>query len=1019
MNVSVSSEASPQLEDWQRLDILSRNREEPHTSFVPFPTTESATLGQRLLSSRYKLLNGNWKFSYAERPSGAPPNFHTDHFDTSSWQNITVPGNWQMQGHGKPNYSNVRYPYPVDPPHVPSDNSVGCYRRNFAVPAEWDGTRLFVTFDGVDSAFQVWVNGHFVGYSQGSHMPAEFEITEASRPGVNSISVKVWQWCDGSYLEDQDMWRLSGIFRDVFLTSRPEKFIRDVRIGTILDSEYRDAVLIVDLDSDWIAKLEGRLIDSSGTVVLTSELVSGGQTRVDVVNPDKWNAEQPNLYSLIVTAFGDDNEVLEAARFDVGFRTIAVDGIRLLLNGTPLTLRGVNHHDTHPDKGHTMSRDDLERDIVLMKQYNVNTVRTSHYPPDSCFLELCDRYGLYVIDEADIETHGFGEVGNLHQISNDPEWQESYVDRARRMVERDRNHPSIIMWSLGNESGYGCNHEAMMAWIRASDLSRPIHYEQAFENKSVDIVSCMYPTIEGLILQGQKTDDPRPYFMCEYAHAMGNGPGSLKEYWDAIETYPRLLGGCVWEWADHGIRQKTESGLEWFAYGGDFEDHPNDGNFCIDGLVSADRIPHQGLIELKKLYEPIRALSTNIADGTITIHNRYQFRNLNDVTAAWSINCNGVTVQTGSLSDLNIQAGASMDVSIPTISQVKRDGEYFFDIRFFAPSSHAWCTTTHEIAFAQFAYPVDHAKSVSRSNELHRVTAKETQHALVMQGEDFALYFSKDDGSLSHWESNNVEFLTCAPRINVWRAPTDNDVHMARGWSAAGYDRLMRRLVNMEWFIVSDNSVEVVVTSVHSAPAKRPAFDSVIRYTVTGTGSVEMNVTIEPREGSIAFPRLGLELGLPVSFSQFAWYGNGPHDSYSDRKESVRVGHFNGNVADQYHPYVRPQEYGNKTDVRWALVTNGSGAGLLASGDSFINASVHQYSLRNLTDSRHTYDLVPDSTTWLYLDHAQCGLGSESCGPGPLPEYLLNYNKMNFTITLSPFFGNMVEVASFAYSHLR
>jgi beta-galactosidase/beta-glucuronidase len=650
MSPSPTAPIPAALPDWQNPAVLARNREPAHTSLVPFADVDSAQEDDRAASPFFRLLNGAWRFFYARRPGDVPAGFEAESFVTEAWDTLPVPGNWQMHGYGTPNYTNIRYPYPVEPPHVPDDNPVGCYRREFAVPPAWEGRRVFLTFEGVNSAVDPEVNGRPVGYSQGSHMPVEFDVTDCVRQGGNLVAVQVYQWCDGSYLEDQDMWRLSGIFRDVYLTARPIGFIRDVQIHTELDETSTDATLSVRALGSRAGggRVTAGLYDAARKLVAEAALDGSGAAALAVAAPRKWSAEEPNLYTLLVTQSDAEGRVQEVLRYAVGFRQVRVENGRLRLNGVPLVLRGVNHHDTHPDLGHALPWETMVRDVVLMKRHNVNTVRTAHYPPDPRFLDLCDRYGLYVIDEADLETHGFGEVGDLNQLSDDPAWEAAYRDRAERLVARDRNHPSVIMWSLGNESGYGRNHDAMARLVREADPTRPIHYEQAGDAPVVDVVSAMYASVDRLVEEGKK-DDPRPYFLCEYAHAMGNGPGSLKEYWEAIEAHPRLLGGCVWEWADHGIRRRTADGAEWFAYGGDFGDEPNDGNFCIDGLVSPDRVPHPGLLELKKVYEPVRVVARDLRAGRVVIQNRYQFASLAHLAAHWELRWGGELLQQGAL----------------------------------------------------------------------------------------------------------------------------------------------------------------------------------------------------------------------------------------------------------------------------------------------------------------------------------------------------------------------------------
>ncbi|MBW3621987.1 MAG: DUF4981 domain-containing protein [Armatimonadetes bacterium] len=1012
----------PPHHDWEDPHLLHRNREPAHATLVPYPDAETARAGERGASPLFRLMNGQWQFHYAPNPDSVPDTFMSSAYDATEWDLLPVPGCWQMHGYGVPNYSNVRYPYPVDPPRVPQQNPVGCYRRTFALPPEWEEKEVFLTFEGVSSAFYVWMNGQLVGYSQGSHIPSDFNVTPYLQSGLNLIAVQVFQWSDGSYLEDQDFWRLNGIFRDVHLAARPAVHVCDVRIRTPLDENYENATLdlraLVRNESG--ERREGlivraTLLDAEGQTVLDEEigealaLDGGGETAREaqfaISNPMKWSAEEPNLYTLLVSLLDSGGETLEVQRYHVGFKQVEIrDGV-FLHNGAPIKLQGVNHHDTHPDLGWAMSLESMVRDVELMKQHNVNCVRTAHYPPDPKFLDLCDRYGLYVIDEADLETHGFGEVGHLNQLAEDPDWRAAYVDRAARMVERDKNHPSIIMWSLGNEAGYGPNHDAMAEWIREHDPTRPIHYEQAFEAPVVDVVSNMYASVEKVRNEGQRTDDPRPYFLCEYAHAMGNGPGSLKEYWEAFRSSPRNLGGCVWEWADHGIRQATPDGREFFAYGGDFGDEPNDGNFCIDGLVSPDRVPHPALIELKKLQEPVVVEARDLQNGEVTVRNRYAFSDLSHLSVAWSVEAGGESLQSGTLPPLDTPAGGESTVKIPYSPPQGRPGtDVWLNLSFILAGETLWASAGHEVAWAQLKLPVESpAVPALPLRAMPSLAVLESEERITVVGESFRLVFDRRQGRIRDWIYQGAPLIESGPIFNVWRAPTDNDVHMARDWRKAGYNRLLHRVDRAE-LVSSDEKVTVIEADLTlSAWSQRPAFTIRDRYTIYGSGDVVLETQVRPRQGIPNLPRIGLQMTLAGGFDRFSWYGNGPHESYSDRKESVKVGVYSGTVMEQYHPYVRPQEYGNKTEVRWAAVTNAQGLGLLAVGQPLLNASVHPFALENLTGADHTYDLVKHDPTFFYLDHAQCGLGSQSCGPGPLPDYLLRPEETAFTVRLRPF----------------
>ena len=1008
--------------EWENLSVLSRNREAASASSVPYADREAARAGERGASPYFRLLNGQWRFSYWPSPDAVPSGFEQGDFETHAWDRIAVPGNWQRQGYGRPQYTNTRYPYPVDPPFVPDDNPVGLYKTAFLLPESWDGRHVFLHFEGVDSAFRVWLNGQDAGYSQGSHLPSEFDLTPLLTAGRNTLTVQVFQWSDGSYLEDQDQWRLSGIFRDVFLVARPPVHLRDVRLRTLVDASGADRTLEIAASLRNLGQQNGEgtvsaaLLDDGGREIarqtVGSAALSPGQetvleTSLSVSDPRRWSAEEPNLYTLLLTLQSASGDVLTVERFAVGFRQIEIKAGRLLLNGTPITLCGVNRHDTHPDLGHVTPREHMLRDMLLMKQHNINCVRTSHYPNDPYWLDLCDEYGLYVIDEADLETHGFGEDGgDWAELSKNPNWREAFVDRAERMVQRDKNHPSVIIWSLGNESGYGPNHHAMIDAIRALDPGRPIHYESAYGDEDyagLDMVSHMYTHVPELIEEGKKTDDPRPFFLCEYAHAMGNGPGSLKEYWDVIDQYPRLLGGCVWEWADHGIRQWTDTGEEWFAYGGDFGDVPNDGSFCIDGLCSPDRVPHPALLELKKVIAPVVAEAEDLGAGTVRIKNRYDFSDLAHLAASWRVVQDGETIQSGTLALPEIKPGAEAVVTVPYT--LPAFGDAWLEVTFALAHGTPWAAQGHEIAWAQMPLPAAPAPvRVLALAEMPAVSAAERDRLLEIQGEDFRLSFDTRSGALAQWEYRDTPLLVSGPALSVWRAPTDNDVAMAAEWRKAGLDTLTARTVSVTWEQTAPQAVQVTAKVVLAAVFLRPAFAVTYIYTVYGSGDVLLETQVSPLGSSLPpLPRLGLELTLAPGFDQFAWDGLGPHESYPDRRESVKRGVYSGPVSAQFEPYIRPQENGSKSDVRWAAVTNARGLGLLATAQPLLSVSVHHFTTQDLTDAQHTYDLTPRPETILHLDYAQSGLGSQSCGPGPLPQYLLQPSAVSFRVRLTPF----------------
>ena len=1027
--------------DWENPQLLQRNRQPAHATLLPFADEESAlaaargdSTGDRAASPFFRLLSGYWRFYYAPNPACLPDGFQSADYCDDAWDVIPVPSNWQMigqdrsdplcQAYGKPNYTNVNYPYPVDPPRVPQDNPVGLYRREFTLPEDWDGRQVFLNFDGVDSAFYVWLNGQLLGYSQVAHMPSEFDATPLLRPGRNVLAVQVFQWSDGSYLEDQDMWRLSGIFRDVYLFATPKLHLRDVRIRALLDDSYRDGSLDLHLLLHNYAgspaaadRVSLKLLDAEGHTLLEQslapgpELAAGADREITaafpISAPHQWSAEDPYLYTLLLGLYSGGS-LLEVESFAVGFRRVEVKNGVFLVNGVPVKLQGVNRHDTHPDLGHAVSYESMLQDITAMKQHNINTVRTSHYPNDPRWLDLCDRFGLFVIDEADLEAHGMQPAGDWAQLSNDPAWTAAFVERAERMVERDKNHPSIIIWSLGNETGYGKNHDAMAAWIRQADPTRPIHFESAHEERVVDIVSCMYPSVAYLAAQGARTDDPRPFFMCEYAHAMGNGPGNLKEYWETIRQYPRLMGGCVWEWVDHSVRMFTPEGEQWWAYGGDFGDKPNDGNFCVDGLNFPDRTPYPGLLEYKKIIEPVQVEAVDLRAGKVRLRNRYFFISLAGLEGAWKLSCDGDVLAQGRLPALDIPAGEGREFTLPYAlpAQPRPGASYWLDFRFTLAEDKLWAKRGHELATAQFELPVAQVQAPRLLlKDMPSLKVEHQGRDLEIAGEDFRLRFDGYRGTIAEWEFQGMPLVTLGPALNVWRAPTDNDVRIARAWREAGLDRLEPSVRRVELAGQSRSAALVQVEVVLAGYSLRPSFSCLYSYSFYGSGDVLIQTTVKPLAALPPLPRLGLQMRLPGNLDRFAWYGRGPHESYVDRKESALVGVYTGTVAEQYVPYVLPQEYGLKSDVRWATVTDRRGTGLMAAtpvGADLLSMSVHQFTDEQLTQARHTYELEPCGETVLSLDWRQNGLGSQSCGPGPLEQYLLQPQEVTFSVRLRP-----------------
>ncbi|MBM7571937.1 beta-galactosidase subunit alpha [Aquibacillus albus] len=1031
--------------DWENLDVLQRNRRPDRAHFIPFDDKRSALTFDRNNASSFKLLNGLWKFHYATNPSLAPEKFYAADYDTSSWDDLYVPSSWQMHGYGKPAYTNVVYPFPVDPPFVPNENPTGSYTREFFISKAWLDKQITLKFEGVDSAFHVWVNGDEVGYSQGSRIPSEFDITPYIQEGKNSVAVQVYQWSDATYIEDQDMWWLSGIFRDVYLLAEPKVHVQDYFVKTMLDENYENAILeietIVENSSDQSVdgyKLAYELMDVDGKAVVTeheSESISiaanSTETIVQTFNiskPNKWSAEDPYLYNLLLSLKDGTGEVSEVIPTRVGFRSVELkDGV-FLVNGVAIMLKGVNRHDHHPDLGRAVPIEWMIKDVELMKQHNINAVRTAHYPNDPRFYDLCDRYGLYVIDEADLETHGFDVIGNWDQLSDDPEWEAAYLDRMKRMVHRDKNHASIIMWSLGNESGYGRNHVAMANWAKAYDDTRLIHYEGESraitrtesdynpnrDPESSDIFTTMYTAVEVMDTLGQRTDLKKPHILCEYAHAMGNGPGGLKEYWETFYKHERLQGGFVWEWLDHGIRQYTEDGQEYFAYGGDFGEKPHDSNFVIDGLVMADRTPSPGLIEYKKVIEPVLVKAIDLERGEVNITNRYDFISLAHLHATWSIKTGESVVARGTLPVSEIAGRSSQVVELGYDLNVFHGStdDFWLNIDFTLTNDTEWAQTGHKVAWAQFELPVQKAEIEEVAFSDNQLRVEDLRNSLVVSGDDFEVRFDKVFGSLEEWKHQGIDLIKTGPKLNLWRAPIDNDlwaqphwkdVPSVKEWKDHGLHRLQQRVDSVNYNSLGDYQVEVVVEARVAPPVLSWGITTTYTYLIDVNGKIAIDVKGEPY-GKLpkTFPRIGLKMEVPNMLNRVKWYGRGPGEAYVDSRQANAFGVWSKNVEELYTPYVYPQESGNRHEVRWATLTNESGVGMKFQGQPNFDFNVCYYTPEVIEEAQHTYDLVKQDFITIQVDHKQHGLGSSSCGPDVLEKYRLYSGPFQFALQLKP-----------------
>jgi beta-galactosidase len=1031
MTLLTSSFARSEPPDWENPQVSARNREASRATSFSFPDDKSALAGD---GATVISLDGRWRFSFGKRPADAPDGFFQPSYDASSWVSIDVPSCQELQGYGTPIYTNVRYPHPRNPPHLdPEDNPVGCYRTTITVPESWSDRRIFLRFGGVYSAFRVWINGKEVGYSEDSKLPAEFDITPYVGPGENLLAVKVLRWCDGSYLEDQDMWRFSGIFRSVLLHSMPPVHVRDFFLRTDLDEEYRDATLHADVTvrnlSEKAAKgsVEVTLHRDGSTVTLAPllradlQVARGEEARValsaHVDFPRLWTAETPDLYRAVVTLRNEAGDIVEARSCDFGFREVEIREGVLLVNGRPVKLHGVNRHEHDPDTGRTLSLESMIRDIELMKRSNIDTVRTSHYPDDERWYELCDRYGLWVIDEANLESHGMGY--GEESLARRPEWEASHVLRVERMVQRDRNHPSVLFWSLGNEAGSGPNFESCARAVRALDSTRPIHYERM--NEVADVDSVMYPSVSWLRREARTRTD-RALFLCEYAHAMGNAVGNLREYQDAIDSNPRLIGACVWDWVDQGLRLFSGEVVDgepvsYWAYGGDFDDEPNDGNFCMNGLVLPDRGETPKLLEVRKVYQPVTIEAVDLAKGKIRVRNRHAFVSLARYRATWNLWVEGAAVKGGVFPPLDVPPGDDIELTVPLGEiEVPPGGEAFLRVAFFLRERTPWAPAGHEVAWEQLPLP-------SLAPDPPRPGSDDQPEVAFTLGPEGASFsaprlkarISKKTGTLSFLEIDGTVVLedregeVHGPRLAVTRALTDNDIWLRDRVARAGLDRMEPVVTDMRRYDLQPEAVAVTTTT-----EWRVDGEALFRHTLAfiQVGDAELAITshVEPVGELPPLPRIGLRLILDEDLRNVTWLGRGPHESYPDRKESTEVGLYTRTVDEMYFPYGRPQENGNREDTRWAAFLDGLARGLLITGDEPFSFTALRFTERDLETARHRNGekkhyrrLVPRDTIHLSLDHRQMGLGGASCGPGPLPKYTLEPEVFAFTLRFRPY----------------
>ena len=1008
-----------QHDEWKNPEINAVNRAPMHTNYFAYSSSEEAAKADKENSSNFMTLNGIWKFNWVKNADARPTDFYRTDYNDKGWGQMKVPGVWEMNGYGDPIYVNVGYAwrsqYKNNPPYVPIENNhVGSYRKEIIIPAEWSEKEIFAHFGSVTSNMYLWVNGKYVGYSEDSKLEAEFNLTKYLKPGKNLIAFQVFRWCDGTYLEDQDFFRYSGVGRNCYLYSRNKKYIQDIRVTPDLDSNYTNGTLNVALNLNGSGTVELNLTDPAGKSVATAQVNGNGQKSVvmDVSNPEKWTAETPNLYTLTATLKNGSN-TLEVIPVKVGFRKIELKGGQILVNGQPVLFKGADRHEMDPDGGYVVSRERMLQDILRMKQLNINAVRTCHYPDDNLWYDLCDQYGIYVVAEANIESHGMGY--GKETLAKNPSYKKAHMERNQRNVQRGYNHPSIIFWSLGNEAGYGPNFEQCYTWIKNEDKTRAVQYEQAGTNEFTDIFCPMYYDYDACKKYSEGNID-KPLIQCEYAHAMGNSQGGFKEYWDLIRKYPKYQGGFIWDFVDQSNHWKNKDGIDIYGYGGDFNKYDaSDNNFNDNGLISPDRRPNPHAHEVGYFYQSIWTTPGDLSKGEIKVYNENFFRDLSAYYMEWQLLANGEVMQTGVVQDLNVapQQTATLKLNLNT-EKVCPCKELLLNVTYKLKAAETLMPAGSTVAYDQLTIRPYTAKALELKNQkasnldIVVPVIKDNDHNyLIVEGENFIIEFNKHNGYLSRYEADGMQLLNPGAQLtpNFWRAPTDNDYgaglqHRYAVWKNPGL-----KLTSLKQSI--ENEQAIVQAEYEMKAVKGKLF---LTYVINNEGAVKVTQKMEAgKEEKVSdMFRFGMQMQMPENFNEVEYYGRGPVENYADRNHSTLIGKYRQTVAEQFYPYIRPQETGTKTDLRWWRVLNISGNGLQFVGDAPFSASALNYSIESLDDGvqkdqRHSPEVAKAPFTNLCIDKVQMGLGCvNSWGTLPLEKYRVPYQDYEFSFILTP-----------------
>lgn len=1016
---SVGLTAFAQQPEWQDPNVNAINRAAMHTNYFAYESEQAALKGCRLASDNYMALNGTWKFNWVQNADQRPTDFYKVDFNDKGWDNIQVPGVWELNGYGDPIYVNVGYPwrsqYKNNPPYVPTvNNHVGTYRKEIELPADWKGRQIMAHFGSVTSNMYLWVNGKFVGYSEDSKLEAEFDLTKYLRPGKNIIAFQVFRWCDGTYLEDQDFFRYSGVGRDCYLYTRTANHIEDIRITPDLDAQYKDGTLQIDIQMKGKGTVDLKLLDKEGKEVTTAQVKgSGKQTAsMTVSNPAKWTAETPNLYTLVAN-LQENGKIIESIPVKVGFRKIELKNGQILVNGQAVLFKGADRHEMDPDKGYVVSKERMIQDIKRMKELNINAVRTCHYADNNLWYDLCDEYGIYVVAEANIESHGMGYGDET--LAKNPLFAKAHLERNQRNVQRGYNHPSIIFWSLGNEAGFGPNFEACYKWIKAEDKTRAVQYEQAGTNEYTDIFCPMYYSYESCENYSKGNID-KPLIQCEYAHAMGNSQGGFKEYWDLVRKYPKYQGGFIWDFVDQSARWYTKDGKEFYGYGGDFNRYDaSDNNFQNNGLISPDRVPNPHAHEVGYIYQNIWVKPVDLQKGEISIYNENFFRDLSDFYAEWQLLANGEVLQSGIINDLKVGPQQTVNQKLNyTLDNICPCKEVLLNVAFKLKNTETllpagFAVAQQQLSVREYKAPENllTEKKIAHDYTPAPVVEDNDSYYLIVKGENFHIDFERRSGYLSLYDVNGLSILDEGAQLtpNFWRAPTDNDMGAGLQKKYLAWKNPEIKLTSLEH--ATENGL-VVVTAKYDMPTVSAKLTLTYRINKEGAIEVTQSMTTDKNAKVSNMFRFGMRAALNKNLSNIQYYGRGPIENYSDRNNSTNIGKYAQTVDEQFYSYIRPQETGTKTNIRWWNQTNKGGNGIQLVGKTPFSASALHYTMESLDDGlekdqRHS-ELVPQTDCVNFcIDKVQMGLGCvNSWGALPLDKYMIPYQDYEFTFVIKP-----------------